>query len=180
MKGVVFTEFLDMVEEKFSEDVVDAIIDASELSTGGAYTAVGTYSHTEILQLVTHLSKETKVDVPVLVETFGHYLFQQFTKSYPMFFADVDNSFDFLQTVENHIHVEVKKLYPDAELPTFETTMLDENTLELIYISKRPFANLAEGMIKECALYYKETVEIEVEDNSTDDGMNVRFLIKKI
>ncbi len=179
MKGVVFTEFLDMVAEKFSDDVVDTIIDASDLSTDGAYTAVGTYSHTEMLQLVTHLAKETDIEVPALVEVFGHYLFQRFTKTYPMFFSEVDNSFDFLQTVENHIHVEVKKLYPDAELPTFETKMLGDNTLELIYISKRPFQNLAEGMIKECGIYYKENIELDVEDNSTDDGMNVRFVITK-
>ena len=57
--------------------------------------------------------------------------------------------------------------------------MLDENTLELIYISKRPFQKLAEGMIKECGIYYKENIELEVEDNSTDDGMNVRFVITK-
>ena len=29
MKGIVFTEFLDMVEEKFSDDIVDTIIDLS-------------------------------------------------------------------------------------------------------------------------------------------------------
>jgi len=180
MKGVVFTEFLEMVEQQFSADTVDAIIDASDLESDGAYTAVGTYSHTEILQMVTHLSKETDIEVPALVEAFGHYLFQRFTKIYPAFFAEVTSSFDFLQSVENHIHVEVKKLYPDAELPTFETEMLDEKTLELIYISKRPFAKLAEGMMKECATYYKENVEIEIEDRSTDDGMNVRFVITKV
>lgn len=29
-------------------------------------------------------------------------------------------AFQFLKNIENYIHVEVRKLYPDAELPTFE------------------------------------------------------------
>ena len=43
MKGIVFTEFLEMVEDKFSFDVVDTIIEQSELESGGVYNAgVGT------------------------------------------------------------------------------------------------------------------------------------------
>jgi len=51
MKGVVFTEFLDMVEAKFSADMVDDIIDDAKLASGGAYTAVGTYPHSEMVAL---------------------------------------------------------------------------------------------------------------------------------
>jgi len=42
MKGIVFTEFLDLVEEKFGMEMVDKIITQSELESEGAYTAVGT------------------------------------------------------------------------------------------------------------------------------------------
>ena len=39
MKGIIFTEFLDMVEKKFSIETVDHIIEVSNLSSGGSYTA---------------------------------------------------------------------------------------------------------------------------------------------
>ena len=39
MKGIVFTEFLDFVADRYGEDTVDDIIDASELPSAGAYTA---------------------------------------------------------------------------------------------------------------------------------------------
>ena len=42
MKGIVFTEFLEMVEAQFGLDTVDAIIENSDLPSRGAYTAVGT------------------------------------------------------------------------------------------------------------------------------------------
>ncbi len=53
MKGMVFTEFLEMVEDRFSPEIADRIITASDLRSGGAYTAVGTYEHSEMIQLVT-------------------------------------------------------------------------------------------------------------------------------
>lgn len=40
MKGIVFTEFLEMVESHHSADMVDDIIDAARLVSGGIYTAV--------------------------------------------------------------------------------------------------------------------------------------------
>ena len=43
MKGVVFTEFLEMVEQKFGMEMVNALIENNELSTDGVYSAVGTY-----------------------------------------------------------------------------------------------------------------------------------------
>ena len=53
MKGMVFTEFLEMVESTFSADMVAAIIDDSAPPSGGAYTSVGTYDHQELVGMVT-------------------------------------------------------------------------------------------------------------------------------
>ena len=47
MKGVVFTEFIEMVEDKFSADIADQIIEEADLPSGGVYTSVGTYDHAE-------------------------------------------------------------------------------------------------------------------------------------
>ena len=55
MKGIIFTEFLELVEEKFGLGMVDKIISQSELNSGGAYTSVGTYEFSEMLQLNSHL-----------------------------------------------------------------------------------------------------------------------------
>ena len=54
MKGLVFTEFLEMVESKFGLEVVDNIIEHSELPSGGVYTSVGTYDFNEMLSLITN------------------------------------------------------------------------------------------------------------------------------
>ncbi|MCX7200840.1 MAG: hypothetical protein NTV17_00650 [Burkholderiales bacterium] len=41
MKGMIFTEFLELVERTYSPEMADDLIDASNLPSGGAYTSVG-------------------------------------------------------------------------------------------------------------------------------------------
>ena len=178
MKGIVFSEFSEMVEEVFSPEVLDRIIDQADLPSGGAYTSVGTYDHVEMLALVTCLSAETGIAVDELVRTFGRRLAERFTVLYPGFFADVDNTFEFLETIEDHVHVEVRKLYPDAELPTFQATR-DGDHLTMVYQSRRPFADLAEGLIAGCGEYFGESIDIERRDLRDDTLYRTEFHLHK-
>ena len=96
MKGLVFTEFLEMVEQTFSEEVADRIIDESDLPSNGAYTSLGTYDHGEMLELVTNLSRETNIPVPDLVFAFGRHLFDRFAVVFPQILGDADTAFSML------------------------------------------------------------------------------------
>jgi len=121
MLGIVFTEFMEMVESKFGYDMVDKLIEQSTSDSNGVYTSVGTYPHTEIVEHVVNLHKESGLEIPLLLNTFGKYLHGTFVKNYSGFFDSATNAFDFLESIENYIHVEVRKLYPDAEIPSFES-----------------------------------------------------------
>ncbi|MDQ5769257.1 heme NO-binding domain-containing protein [Thiothrix subterranea] len=180
MKGLVFTEFLDMVEQQFSANMVDDIIEASDLPSGGAYTAVGTYSHSEIVTLVQQLAIRTGIAVPELIKAFGHYFFGRFVALYPSFFTAAPDVFDFLDSIENHVHVEVLKLYPDAQLPTFETQREGSDKLIMIYRSKHPFATLAAGLIEGCLAHYQVTAHTEMVDCSAGKGTHVEFHITRM
>ena len=179
MKGMVFSEFIEMVEDQFSPELADKIIVDSNLESGGAYTAVGTYRHEEMLKLVGRLSEETGIAVDDLVKTFGRHLFGRFQSLYPGFFDDVGGTFEFLQTIDNHVHVEVRKLYPDAELPKFDCEQVDPNTVIMTYQSKRPFGNLAAGLMEGCIDYYQENIAIEREDLSGGESRHVRFTLRR-
>ena len=160
MKGAIFVDFIEMVEELYSYDMVDQIILDNTLASGGAYTAVGTYSHVEMLKLVTSLSKRTDIAVPDLVFAFGKNLFYRLIERYPDFIKNVDGSFSFVDIIESHIHQEVLKLYPDAELPLISASAIDDRTLVVIYKSTRPFADLAHGLLTACCEHFGEDVEI--------------------
>ncbi|MRI33539.1 hypothetical protein EOPP23_11135 [Endozoicomonas sp. OPT23] len=168
MKGIVFTEFLEMVEDKFSEEIADKIIESSDLSSNGVYTSLGTYSHGEMLQLVTHLSKETGIEVSVLVKVFGEHLLGRFSELYPDFFKG-HNCQSFLASVDEIIHGEVRKLYPDAKLPTFDCQETD-NGFEMQYQSKRPFADLAEGLIHGAIKHFGEPLSLNRHDLESEHG----------
>ena len=178
MKGLIFTEFLEMVEANFSAEVVDDIIDTAHLASGGAYTTVGTYAHTEILALVENLTLISQQSTDKLVKQFGNHLFKRFVQIYPTFFHNKHTAFDFLNSLENHIHVEVHKLYPDAELPSFDIRHQPNNKkLIMIYHSKRPFAKLAEGLLEGCLNHYNEQAEIKIIDHSHEHTTRVEFHI---
>ena len=179
MKGIVFCEFVEMMEQEFSGEMADEIISGAQLESGGAYTTVGTYDHHEMLTLVTRLSEKTGMPVPDLINAFGRYLFGRFFELYPAFFEGVDGAFSFLDRIEEHVHVEVRKLYPDAELPTFATSRPDDDTMVMVYQSKRPFADLAHGLIEGCITHYGESVNVESEDLSNDGRTHVRFTLTR-
>jgi hypothetical protein len=177
MKGVIFTEFLEMVADKFSDDMVDDIIDDSNLESEGVYTAVGTYSHKEIVQLVSSLSRHTGIEIPELIRIFGHHLFGRFSVLYPGFFTKDITVFNFLTSVEDYIHVEVLKLYPDAELPRFATFQESDDVMIMTYSSPHPFATLAEGLLRGCMDYFGTEAEISSTDLSGGAGTHARFRI---
>lgn len=178
MKGVVFTEFLEMVESKFSSDLADQILEESDLPSGGIYTTVGTYDHHEMVSLVGKLAEHTGLDAGELVRSFGEHLFGRFAHAYPKFFEGADGAFGFLENVDQYIHVEVRKLYPDAELPSIECDASEPGRLQMTYRSKRPFAALAEGLIRGCISHYGEAIDVEIEDLSGGEGTAARFVLK--
>jgi len=177
MKGIVFTEFLTMVEENDGYEVVDELLSSDGLDSGGIYTSVGTYNTAELYILLQTYSAARKEPVPKILESFGKHLFCVFRKHYPQMIDGAGDAFSFLESIENHIHIEVRKLYPDAELPTFVTRRLGPTTLEMTYHSARKMADLAHGLIQASMNHFGVDARITLEQLKPD-GSQVRFLIE--
>lgn len=174
MKGIVFTEFLEMVEEKFGLEVVDSIIDESDLPSSGIYTAIGTYDFNEMVSLITSLSKTVNMEVNDLIYAFGHYLFTSLGKAHPEVIQSYNNPLGLIYAIEDHIHVHVRKIYPDAELPTFKILDKTNNSLSMIYSSSRGLYRLAHGLIEKCFEHYNSTVSVAYK-LLKEDGTEVQF-----
>ncbi len=174
MKGIIFAELIEMVEARFSVDVAEQIIAAAQLPSGGSYTSLGTYSHHEVLQLVSELSAVTGAHVADLQLAFGEYLFGRFSEVHPEFFANVSGSFEFLTRVQDFIHMEVQKLYPDATPPKLTCTPVGERQMRLHYQSHRPFAVLAHGLIIGAGKHFGENLAIDFQ-SVNDDGTEAHF-----
>lgn len=178
MKGLVFTELLEMIEDRYGYTLVDELLTESNLPSGGTYTAIGTYDHAEMITLVQNLSQKTRLPVPDLLRTYGRYMFVAFTRGYRPFVDRVDSAFGLLQSVHHYVHVEVRKLYPDAELPHFTVEQPAPNHLTMHYVSERKLADFAHGLIEGCLAHFGETATI-TQTNLVDDGSQVLFDIVK-
>lgn len=178
MRGIIFTQFLDMVEQKYNYELVDTLLLTSNLPSGGNYTSAGTYPSSEMTHLVTNLSECTHVPAADLLREYGRFLFRTFVTNYHHFILAAPDAFSFLSTVDDYIHVEVKKLYPDAELPHFLTTRVDEDTLQMVYHSSRRLSDLALGLIEGTLDHYQEKASID-QQMLSEDGSKVIFTIVK-
>ncbi len=163
MKGLVFREFLDFVEEALGDDVVEDMIDLADLPSGAAYTVVGKYDWREMASLVAALAKITGHEPSALQTAFGHSLLGRLAKRYPEFFDSCNTTFDLLERVNSQIHIEVQKLYPDAELPTIDAEPSNDGWMRVVYTSCRPFGDLCVGMIHGTAEHFGENIEIQTE-----------------
>ncbi|WP_452602899.1 heme NO-binding domain-containing protein [Pontimicrobium sp. MEBiC06410] len=178
MKGIVFTEFLDLVEDKFGLEMVDNIINNSQLESGGVYTSVGTYKFSEMLQLLQHLSENTNISIDDLLLVYAEHFFGVLKDSYPELLATYKDPIEMLSSIENHIHVEVRKIYPDAELPTFVIESKTENSLIMIYKSSRAMHHFGLGLMNKTFEHFNSTATITLE-NIKEDGTEVKFIINK-
>ncbi len=179
MKGIVFTELIEMVEKDLGIDIADRMITGAKTSNNGAYTSVGTYDHGELIRMVISLAEETGIGVPNLVRAFGRHLFTRFQALYPHFFQGVDSATQFLPMIETYIHVEVRKLYPDAELPTF-TSEFENDSLHFTYTSTRPFADLAEGLVLACVDHFGDEVTVVRTDLGSMNGTQALFVLQPL
>ena len=178
MKGIVFTEFLDLVEDKFGLEMVDTIINNSNLESEGIYTSVGTYQFSEMLQLLENLSAKTGISTDDLLLVYGEHFFSVFENSYPGLLASYSDPIEMISSIENHIHIEVRKIYPDAELPTFEVIEKTDNSVIMIYKSSRAMHHFGLGLMNKTFEHFNSSATIELE-KIKEDGTEVKFVINK-
>lgn len=180
MKGMIFTEFLEMLEEQHGLALKHQVIRDSRVADGGAYTSVGNYSHADLVALVSALETATGRPAHALLSMFGERLFAYFVRNYAHFFRSAAGCFEFLSRVEDYyIHVEVRKLYSDAQLPVFRTLHHESGRLIMEYQSPRPLAAFAEGLIRASIAHFKEPIALTVEDLSSGQGTSARFTLER-
>ncbi len=164
MKGIVFVELIRMAETVMGEEAVDEVLDKCELSTDGAYTTVGNYPCTELITLVEAFSKHSGTPSAELQRLFGKWMHEHFVLSYPSFFTDKADALSMLSAIEDEVHVEVRKLYPDAELPRFDTERLGPNVLCMTYRSPRPLNDFCQGLVEGCVDHFGHHADIHRQD----------------
>lgn len=134
MKGLLFTELLEMVEEDFGYHTANDIVLRSNLSSGGIYTASRRYHRAEMSVLFEQLHQQTKVPFEQLSAAFGRRLCRRITQVYPQH-----------KTYVNRIFAMISKR---STTPVFQYVSASGSSLTVLYHPQANAACLADGMIK--------------------------------
>lgn len=180
MRGVVFTELIDHLSAEHTEAFAQQVIDAARLPSKGAYTAVGSYPNAEFASIIAVLSEKTGVSTGELHQRFGRQLFMRFSEIYPVLFEGVEDAFDFLAAVETRIHVEVKKLYSNAEFPNFEMIERTDARCRMIYRSTRHMEYFCTGLIEGCLAYFGEPAVVSCKVLAREPATIAEFTIERV
>lgn len=178
MKGIIFSELIEMIESTFGFVIAEEVINAEGLQNNGVYSNVGTYDFDELVKMLSVLSEKTQTPINKLLYDYGKYLSNTFKRSYSVLFDGHNDLFSFLRTIENVIHVEVLKLYNDASLPSFNYGEPNEKRLVMVYKSSKALSDLAEGLIQGCVDIFNENISI-TKDMLKEDGTEVKFTIDR-
>jgi hypothetical protein len=81
--------------------------------------------------------------------------------------------------IESVIHTEVRKLYPDAELPSFEVMQQSSDELVLDYHSPRCMDDLAHGLIDACIAHFNEPVTLARRPLGKTQADGTRFTLTR-
>ena len=179
MRGFVFTEFIEMIEERHGLDVVDQMIAASGSSCGGSYVSVDTYPHEEFARLIGSLAAILGADPPELIRWFGEQLFGRLAVVYAGLLEDIEDPFTLLERLDGYVHFEVKKLEPDAQLPSFDFTSTGPGSATMTYRSERALPDLAEGLLTGCFAHFGDRASIRRTDRSGGAGTQVDFHVER-
>jgi hypothetical protein len=177
MKGLVFTELFRHVEALHGANMVDDIIEAAQLPHDGGYTSIGSYPFQEAVALLVALTQATGKSLPDTLDGFGTHCFERWVNYAPHFFTQQRGLFDILEGIDDFHETEVRKLYPDAELPSFLSERRTERQLVLGYYSCKPLSALAVGVIKGAAAHVNQPVHIECELATNERGAYTRITL---
>ena len=159
MKGIIFNIAEGFITDSYGEDTFDDIIANCNLETTEPFVAPGTYPDSDLIEIVVKSSEKLDITVDEFLKKLGHYTFGKLAARLPNFVEPHTHPKDFLKTVENVIHVEVRKLYQGSQLPTFQYAEPSENELIITYFSERKLYALMEGLIDGVAEHFGVATE---------------------
>jgi predicted hydrocarbon binding protein len=160
MKGSVFNGFENYVEQRYGLHIWQQLIENTELASDGIYLASDAYDDHELSSLISMLSTNVSKTASDIEREFGEFFFATLFSLASQYVKHIDNLFDFLRSVDDVIHVEVKKSDASAYTPAFFYDQPADNQLVMRYVSKRGMCYFAEGLIVGAAKQFKTAAQI--------------------
>ncbi|MDF9387833.1 guanylate cyclase [Vibrio sp. 1151_11] len=176
MKGIVFSLFFDIIEQRFGMETLETMLERTGLTH--PFTSVGDYKHHELIAMIQAMHQLTGESVDNLQREVGKAMFSSLYQTLPIPIQHDLPFVEFLKKVEDEIHAEVNKLYPNARPPKFIFIEQSGEATVFEYQSHRCLSSLCLGLLEGCAAHFSQPITI-TSHYLKPDGSAVRFTIIK-
>ncbi len=177
MKGVIFNIVKSFVEDNFGEKAYEELIEQSNLKSNGIFIGPATYDDSDFFELATQATNKFSVSMNDLQKMLGKYSFPKLATMCPHFVEIYDHPKAFLKTIEDVVHVEVKKLYLNANTPTFRYEDNSDDSLMMEYMSERQLCFFLDGLIDGVSDYFKQPISKEHSTCTHRGDLSCRFML---
>lgn len=158
MKGVVFNLLEAFVVENWGEEAYEEILGLCPLQTKEPFVGPGTYPDLDLFTIATISAERIGVPLPEALRGFGRFAFPHLARKFPDYAKNAKDAKTFLMGVDSVIHVEVRKLMPDAVTPKFDYSGDVKDGLNVRYQSTRKLCSFMEGLLDGLGDYYSSQV----------------------
>jgi len=149
MKGVIFNTVERFIADGWGEEAYEDIVGRCPLQTRDPFVGPGTYPDADLVAIVTEAARTLDVPLEDALRAAGRFAFPHLKRKLGAAADQWDDPKAFLRALDSVIHVEVRKLYPEAVTPRF--TILEPPEVPrftLRYESPRKLCHLAEGLVE--------------------------------
>ena len=167
MKGIIFSVVEETICAEYGVQVWDELLTTAGLP--GGYSTLGDYPDEELYQLIAVGSHALQTSPEALTRHLGTASLKALSGKYPEFMVPHTNTRDFMLTLNDVIHPEVRKLHPHANPPEFEFSDDSNGDLLVGYRSARRLCAFADGMIVGAAGHFGQSVVVQ-HDMCTSKG----------
>lgn len=147
MKGLLFNVVQDVVEQRYGPDVWDDVV--RRAGVDGAFTSLGSYDGVEFERIVGAIANVRGITLDEAFVLLGRHGFAELSAHHSHLIDHGRGWRDILASLDDEIHVDVLRVFRDAQVPRFRVLAGADGDGPLLihYRSKRELCRLAEGLI---------------------------------
>ena len=161
MKGLVFNLLEDFIVEGWGEEAYEEIFAECPLKTKEPFVGPGTYPDSDLVTIAQVGAAKLGVTLDEALVAFGKFSFPRLAAKVPKIMRYQRDAKRFLMSIDSVIHVEVRKLFPEAVTPRFTCVDVGEDRLEIRYESDRGLCRFMEGLLLGVAEHFETDIAFE-------------------
>jgi hypothetical protein len=176
MKGVVFNLLEAFVVQTFGDEAWEAVLEKSG-HAGSVWVGPGTYPDEHLMAVAGVAAQHAGLPLKTAVRAFGKFSFGGLGRRHPDIVARFADPVSMLEGIESVIHVEVRKLMPEAVTPRILAERRPDGRLAVSYESRRGLCALLEGLLEGMGDHYGVNVTLEKSACQHDGAARCEYLV---